>query len=168
ERANFPPSDRNSDASPNCALISSDGDGIKLRYLCDTRIRGAGTRTRTPPNNRLGIPGDNPWNGLSAINLNSQYPHAQLLGNNVALKSGLPAEPARVVQYRINGVNPAPITAPVNGNGNSGAGWGTFVLLEPPNGDLAADLFPLDSGGNYYRASTGNHNADLSYQNGIP
>ncbi|HEY2951306.1 MAG TPA: CotH kinase family protein, partial [Verrucomicrobiae bacterium] len=166
ENATFPAANRNSDASPNCTLISSDGDGVKVRYLCDARIRGAGSRSRTPPNNRLGIPGDNPWNGLSAINLNSQYPHAQLLGNNLALKAGLPAEPARIVQYRINGVNPSPITAPVNGSGNNGAGWGAFVLVEPPNGDLAADLFPQDGGGNYYRASTGNHNADLSYQSG--
>src|SRR5205823_3520485 len=63
ERALFPPGDRNSDAAPNCTLISSDGDGLKIRYLCDTRIRGAGTRTRTPPNNRIDIPGDTPWNG---------------------------------------------------------------------------------------------------------
>ncbi|MEY2409086.1 MAG: hypothetical protein QOF48_1756, partial [Verrucomicrobiota bacterium] len=165
ERALFPPSDRSSDASPNCTMITTDGEGTRVRYLCDTRVRGAGTRTRTPPNNRIGIPADNTWNGLGAINLNSQFVHAQLLGNSLALKSGVPAEPSYVVQYRINGVNPAPINPP---SGSAGAGWGTFLLLEPPNGDVAVDLFPLDGSGNYYRASTTGHNADFTYQNGDP
>src|SRR5439155_20562090 len=111
-------------------------------------------------NNRVSLPNDTPWNGRTAINLNSQFVHAQLIGNVLAQKSGLPNEQPYVVQYRINGVNPAPITAPTTGNG---AGWGVFLLLKPVDGDLAADHYPLDPNGNVYRASTGNHNADLTY-----
>ncbi|MBI5384326.1 MAG: lamin tail domain-containing protein [Verrucomicrobia bacterium] len=165
ERAIFPPNNRNSDAAMNCTLLSTDGDGVKVRYRCVTRVRGAGTRGRNPPNNRIDIPNDNRWNNLAAINLNSQFVHAQLLGGVLALKSGVAAEKARVVQYRINGSNPAPITAPVNGSGQ-GAGWGAFVLLEPPNGDLASDIYPLNGGGNYYRVSSGGHAFDFTYQNG--
>ncbi len=167
EDAIFPPGNRNTDAEMNATMITMDGDGTKVRYNTGVRVRGAGTRSRTPPNNRVDIPNDNRWNGLSAINLNSQFVHAQLVGNVVAQKSGLPATDAHVVQYRINGVNPAPITAPNNFSGN-GAGYGTFLLLEPVNGDLTADLFPLDPDGNLYRASTGNHNANLDYQGTNP
>ncbi len=162
ERALFPPSDRNGNAQMNCTMVSMDGDGTKVRYTCGVRVRGAGTRSRTPTNNRLDIPNDNRWNNQRAVNLNCQFIHASLVGNVLAQKSGLPATDAHVVQYRVNGSNPAPITAPVNGGGN-GAGWGTYLMLEPVAGDLAAELYPDDGGGNVYRASTGNHNADLYY-----
>src|SRR6185436_3808263 len=150
-----------SDAEMNVTFISSDGEGTKVRYLCSVRVRGAGSRTRTPPNNRLNIPNDNPWNGLAAVNLNGQFVHAQLMGAAVARKAGVPASGAHLIQYRINGVNPAPLTAPANGSGN-GAGYGTFLLIQPVNGDLANELFPEDGGGNVYRASTGNHSAQLN------
>jgi hypothetical protein len=162
ERAIFPPNNRNSDAAMNATMISADGDGTKVRYGASVRVRGAGSRTRNPPNNRVNIPNDNRWNGAKSVNLNGQFVHAQLVGNQVAQKAGMPATDARVVQYRINGVNPAPINAPVNGSGN-GAGYGTFLMVEPVNGDLANDWFPEDGNGNVYRASTGNHNANLDY-----
>jgi len=167
ERAIFPPANQNSDAEMNVTLVSEDGDGTKIRYLGGVRVRGAGSRSRTPRNNRLNIPNDNRWNGLSAVNLNGQFVHAQVVGSAVAQKSGVPASDARLVQYRINGVNPSPINAPVNGSGQ-GAGYGTFVLVEPVNGDLAGDLFPEDGDGNVYRASTGNHSAQLNYQGTNP
>jgi hypothetical protein len=163
ERAIFPPSSRNSDALMNHTFISTDGDGTKIRYLCGARVRGAGSRTRTPPNNRINIPNDNRWNGLAAVNLNGQFVHAQLMGAALAQKAGVPASPARVIQYRINGVNPAPIGAPVNG-GNNGAGYGTFILVHPVNGDLAEELFPEDGGGNVYRASVAGHSAQFVYR----
>ena len=162
ENAIFPPSSRNSDAAMNCTMISTDGSGTAVRYNCCVRVRGAGTRGRTPTNNRLDIPRDNPWNGRISLNLNSQFVHASLVGNVLAQKSGLPATDAHVIQYRVNGVNPAPITAPANGTG-SGAGWGTYIMLKPVDGDLLADLYPNDPAGDVYRASTGNHNADLNY-----
>ncbi|HKQ37223.1 MAG TPA: lamin tail domain-containing protein, partial [Verrucomicrobiae bacterium] len=163
EDALFPPSDRGTDAEMNVTMISTDGDGTRVRYLCGVRIRGAGSRTRQYPNNRLNIPNDNRWNGLSAINLNGQFVHAQIMGGAVAQKAGLPASDTHLVRYLINGVNAAPAPAPNNGTGQ-GAGYSTFLLVEPVNGDLAADLFPEDGDGNVYRASTGNHNADLTYQ----
>jgi hypothetical protein len=162
ERATYQAINRNSDAEMNITMVATDGADTKIRYLGGVRIRGAGTRSRTPPNNRLNVPNDNPWNGLTSLNLNGQFVHAQLMGGAVARKAGLPGADARVVQYRMNGVNPAPVNAPVNGSGQ-GAGYGTFIMLQPVNGDLAADLFPDDGDGNVYRASTGGHNADLTY-----
>ena len=167
ERAVFPPGNRQSDAEANNTFISTDGDGTKIRYLAGVRVRGAGSRTRNPPNNRLNIPNDNRWNGLQAVNLNGQFVHAQVMGAAVAQKSGVPSSPAHVIQYRINGVNPAPITAPVNDTGN-GAGYGAFVMVQPVNGDLADALYPEDGDGNVYRASMFPHDADLNYQGTNP
>ncbi|MGC8830247.1 MAG: lamin tail domain-containing protein [Verrucomicrobiia bacterium] len=167
DRATFPPSNRNSDAEFNCTMIATDGGGTAVRYSCGVRVRGAGTRSRTPTNNRLNIPNDNRWNNLAAVNINSQFIHASLVGNVLAQKSGLPSADAHVIQYRINGVNLAPLTAPQNGTG-SGAGWGTFIMLKPVNGDLFDALYPDDPGGNVYRASTGNHNANLTYYDNNP
>src|SRR4030095_230688 len=99
------------------------------------------------------------WNGLSAINLNSQYVHAQLVGSVVAQKSGLPAANARLVQFRLTGVNPARSDVPQRGNGS---GFGVFALLEPINNEWAATHFPTDSGGHVYRAYSSAHLAHLS------
>jgi hypothetical protein len=150
DRAQFPPSNRSSDAEFNTTMIATDGTGTEVRYNSSVRIRGAGTRGRNPPNNRLNIPNDNRWNNLKAVNINSQFIHAALVGNVLSQQSGLPATDAHVIQYRINGVNLAPTTAPQNGTG-SGAGWGTFIMIKPVNGDLLDDLFPDNQGGNVYR-----------------
>ncbi len=166
EDAIFPPTDRDTDAEMNATFISTDGDGTKVRYRASVRIRGAGSRTQTTPNNRVNIPSDDRWNGLSAINLNSQYIHAQVMGAALARKSGLPASPARLIQYRVNGVNGSQIAAP--GTSGRGDGYGTFLMLNPVNGDLAADLFPDDGDGNVYRASKFPHDADLNYQGTDP
>ena len=162
ERNVFPPSDRNSDVAYNLTFIYTSTGGSDVRYLCDARVRGAGTRSRTPTNNRLNIPNDNRWNGRAAFNLNSQFVHAQLMGNVVAEKAGLVAEQPFVVQYRINAVNPAPLTAPVNGTA-SGAGWGVHLLMRPVDGDLIANSYPDDASGDVYRASSGSHTANLNY-----
>jgi len=163
ERSTFPPGQRQSDAEANNTFINTDGTGTQIRYLAGARVRGAGSRTRTPPNNRINIPNDNRWKGLQAVNLNGQFVHAQLMGAAVAQKAGVPASPAHVIQYRINGVNPAPIGAPINGSGN-GAGYGTFIMVQPVNGDLAEELFPNDGDGNVYRASIGQHSAQFLYR----
>jgi hypothetical protein len=160
ERAAFPPGDRNSDAEANNTFISMDGDGTKVRYLCGVRVRGAGSRSQTPPNNRLNIPNDNRWNDLSAVNLNGLYVHSQIMGAAVSRKAGLLSSDARIIQYRINGANPARLTAP---GGGSGSGYGAFIMLLPVGGDLMEEIYPDDGDGNVYRASTGNHNASLGY-----
>src|SRR6185503_13730890 len=96
-----------------------------------------------------------------------QFVHAQLAGGTVAQRAGLPASDVHVVRYLINGVNAAPTQAPANGS-SQGAGYGTFLMVQPVNGDLAADLFPDDGDGNVYRASSGNHVSDLTYLDANP
>ena len=144
---------QNSDAEMNCTFISLDGEGAKVRYVSGMRIRGAGSRSGTPKNNRLHFSSDNRWNGLTSINLNNRYTPSQVLGSALALKSGLPASYARPVQYRINAANLA---------GSASPQYGAFNYAEPINGDWAGTHYPNDSAGNVYRASTGSHNADFT------
>jgi hypothetical protein len=155
ERTEFQNINRNSDAQMNCTFVTVDGIETQVRHNCGIRIRGAGSRGRTPPNNRLNIPNEDLWKGLEAINLNCQYTHAQVVGSAVAQKAGLPVADARVIQMRINGVNPANAGLPQ---------FGSYVAVEPINADWAENHFPLDPDGNVYRASSGAHSADLSYR----
>jgi hypothetical protein len=164
-RANLDSFNTGSDAQQNLTLISIDGTSTQIRHNADIRIRGAGSRGRPTKNYRVNIPSDRPWNNLTAINLNSQYPHAQLVGSVVAQKAGLPAANARLAQVRVNGQNLARSGAPIGGDG---ASWGSYVLVEPINNEWAGRIFPQDGDGNVYRASSGGHLADLSYQGTNP
>ena len=58
ERATFPPQNRDSDAEANITFIGQDGGGTSIRYLGGVRIRGAGSRSQSIPNNRVNLPND--------------------------------------------------------------------------------------------------------------
>lgn len=145
----------NSDAEMNGTFITMDGNGAKVRYNVGWRNRGAGTRNTSPHNLRINIPTDRKWNNLSEVNLNTQYTHAQAVGAQFSLRSGLPCAAARPVVMRVNGQDRA---------SSGGPQYGCYVNVEPLNGEWAAAHFPDDSGGNVYRASTGSWTANLSYQ----
>ncbi len=135
ERSQLNAIDTASDATMNATFISFDGDGIQVRYNSGIRLRGAGSRGGTPKNWRVNVPNDKPWNGRTRMNLNSRYVHSQLAGSVISQRAGLPSADARVCQVRINGQNLA-----------SGISFGCYVLVEPMNGDWAANHFPLDGG----------------------
>jgi hypothetical protein len=154
ERAELQNINRQSDAEMNATFISTDGVEPRIRYNIGMRIRGAGSRSASVPNYRVNIPGDRRWNGVTEINLNAQYGFNQIVGSAVLQQSGIVAADARAVQVRVNGVNLASGGLPQ---------YGTYALVEVINGDWADNHLPLDSGGNVYRGSTGNHSATLSY-----
>jgi hypothetical protein len=149
----------NSDAEMNATFITIDGEGTKVRYRSGMRIRGAGSRGGTPKNNRVNVPRDNLWNGLSELNLNNRYTHAQTVGAALSLKAGLPSSEARPVQYRINGANLASSGSPQ---------YGAYVYVEPIGGDWADHHYPNDGGGNIYRGSRAPWTANLDYQGTNP
>ena len=91
-------SDRNSDAQMNSTFITIDGTSSESRYLTGVRIRGAGSRGVSPPNLRVNIPSDRRWKDVSAINLNTQFTHAQVAGFALAARSGLNTDTTRAVQ----------------------------------------------------------------------
>ena len=161
ERQRLATVNNQSDAQMHATMIVRDGDETDVRHSVGVRIRGAGSRGAAVKNHRVNIPSDRPWHGLTAINLNSLYVHAQLVGSVVAQKSGLPAANARMTQVRFNGVNLARSDVPQR---NNGSGFGSYVIVEPINNEWAARHSPTDPDGNVYRASSSPHLADLSYQ----
>ena len=152
-----------SDAEMNATFISRDGTGTRVRYQAGLRMRGEGSRSRTPPNWRVNFPGDDAWDGLTAINLNTQFIQAQLAGLALARQSGLPVVAGRAVQVRLNGVNHARSGAPINGS-STGSGFGSYALQEPIGSEWAARRFPDDGNGNVYRASVYPYYANLAYE----
>jgi len=147
-------SDRQSDAQMNSTYVTIDGTASELRYLTGVRIRGAGSRGARPANLRVNIPSDRRWKGVSQINLNTQFTHAQVAGYALASRAGLPTETARAVQVRINAVNQASAGSPQ---------YGSYAATETVSGEFVDAHYPLDNDGNAYRASSGGHSATLAY-----
>jgi hypothetical protein len=147
------------DAQFNATFVTIDGAETKTRYLCGARIRGAGSRSRIPRNFRVNIPHDALWNGVSEINLNTQYGYLQTVGSHLVQKSGLVAADARLVQVRVNALNLAGAGSPQ---------FGSYAAVEVINADWAAAHLPDDPEGNIYRGSTGNHSAYLLYLGNNP
>ncbi len=137
---------RGSNAQMNATLINLDGTGSNVRYTSAVRYRGNGSRGRQVPNFRVNIPSDDTWQGIDAINLNSQYPHSQVVGMTMFELAGLTAEEATAVQLRINGENLA-VQADVQ--------HGSYVRVEVTNSDFTENHFLDDSSGNVYRGING-------------
>jgi len=152
-----------SDAEMNATFISQEGSQFSIRYNTGIRIRGAGSRGCSITNFRLNIPTDRRYNGLSGLNLNSQYHHAQLLGSVVSQKAGLPCARGRTVQVRLNGNNMASPNPPSNGSSCGGSCFGSYLELEPYGTDWVNRALPNNGGGNLYRGSKYPWNANLDY-----
>ena len=132
----------------NATFISFDGTGSELRYLVGLRNRGNGSRLRRPQSYGVQFRQDQLWKKASGINLNTQYPYAQIAGSAIFRRSGVPASEARPVQVRINNVNPSAPGLPTSGT----PPYGYYAHVEDWGSELAARHFPNDSSGNFYRA----------------
>ena len=148
--------DQSSDAEMNATFISVDGTGTDVRYTVGIRNRGHGSRNRKPNNYRIGFRSDAPWKGVTALNINGQFTHAQLIGSVLSLKSGLGGAFSRPVQVRVNNVNLA-------NNGPQTYG-GMYVANEAVNSDWAENWFPADSSGNIYRGIRDLPPSDFNYR----
>ncbi|MBN2181939.1 MAG: lamin tail domain-containing protein [Sedimentisphaerales bacterium] len=136
------------DAQMNATFISVDGVDIKLRYGVGIRNRGNQTRTRpanSPMNYRVNFRNDRPWKDVTAINLNSKFPHLQLAGSLLFQLAGLPAANATAIQVRVNGENLA--------LSDYDTTYGSYVHMEVYDSDWAANHFPDDDKGNLYRCT---------------
>jgi len=156
--------DAESDAQMNGTFLSIEGSQVQARYLVGIRNRGHGTRVRQPNNYRVNFRTDDPWKGVTALNLNAQYTHAQHLGAVVSLRAGVAGGAARGVQVRVNNVN-------LGNNGPQTYGT-TYVANEVLNSDFADHRFPRDGSGNVYRCTRTDTsprvNADLAYRGPDP
>ncbi len=156
-------SDYNSDAQMNATFISVTGSGIDCRYTVGIRNRGHGSRHPAPNNYRVNFLHDEPWNGVTEINLNARYPYLQVAGSALMHMASLPVADARIVQLRINGENMA--------STSQYSQFGVYAHVEVINSDFADKHFPLDSSGNLYKCmrvdSTGEQ-ANLRYLGSDP
>jgi hypothetical protein len=147
------------DSQMNATFISVDGVDIKLRYNLGVRNRGHGTRSDFPNNYRLNFPHDRPWKGVTAVNLNKNYPYYQLAGNKLFQLSGLPQPNVTAVQVRVNGRNLAEPGQLM---------FGSYAHVEVIDSDFASNHFPDDAGGNAYKCMRDFGPADLQYRGSDP
>lgn len=134
-----------SDAQFNGTLVSVDGAGTELRHLVGVRNRGHGSRNRLPNNHRINFRSDQPWHGVSAINVNGQQTYNQIAGAALWHRAGVPALQARPVQLRVNGRNL------IFEGASPSLTYGSYALVEVLNGEFANRQFPDDDSGNLYR-----------------
>jgi len=150
------PGESLSDAQMNGTFISLDATGTEVRYTVGLRNRGHGSRNRKPNNQRVNFASDRTWKGVSALNLNGQYTHIQVLGSVLSLKSGLIGADSRPVQVRVNNANLA-------NNGPQTYG-GLYAANEAIGSDWADHWFPADSSGNIYRIISDISPSDFNYR----
>jgi hypothetical protein len=138
ERAEFTNINRRSDAQMNATFLAFTPGGLEQRHNAGVRIRGSGSRNATPPNNRINLPSDRSWRGVTELNLQVIAIHNQIAGSLLFRLAGLPAAHATAAVMYSNGRN-------LRGDG------GLYAHLEPLNGEFADEHFPLDGGGNLYK-----------------
>ena len=154
-RSEFNGINRQSDAQMHATFIAVTGAGVDVRYNAGVRIRGSQSRTINPPNNRINLPGDNPWQGVTELNLNALGPVSQIAASVLFRLAGLPAAEAKGAVMLNNGQN-------LFGNR-------LYAHVEPLGAELAANQFPDDDGGNLYKtrrsdeSPPGGRGAGLAY-----
>ena len=134
-----------SDAQMNATFISVDGSGTEIRYQAGVRNRGNRKRADPPMSYRVKFAGDRPWRDVGALNLNSKYPHLELMGSVLFQMAGLPAADVTVVRLKVNDDEPA--------QSDYGRTYGFYSAVEVLDGDWAKNHFPDDDNGNLYRCT---------------
>lgn len=142
--APYPTSDQTrSHAQFNATWVVVTEGRPEVRYGVGVRNRGNGSRSARPQSYRVNFAADRRWRGVTAVNLNPQFPDLQLLGSVLFREAGVAAALSEAVQLRVNGVNQAFPELP---------SLGFCVLNEVIDADFANRQFPTDAGGNIYRA----------------
>ncbi len=126
----------------NATFVSRDGTGMKMRLLSGLRNRGNGSRSSSPQSLNVQFANAGSWNGIHALNLNTQHTPFQLFGSSLMRKAGLVMAESRAVQVRVNATNAA-------GAGNPA--YGFYSCNEVQDSDFCDHHFPLDGSGNLYR-----------------
>ncbi len=142
--------DRQTNVGRNCTVIFRQGGRADVRYRGIIRPRGNSSRSDTPMNLRMDIPGDSPWNGRTAFTLNYKYSYSQFLGARFMESAGVPCEIAGVVGMRLNGLNRLLVQANGQPGPNGVRTFGMYCDLIPRGGDVVDRWFPDDNDGNAY------------------
>ncbi len=147
-----------SQARFNSSFVSRDASGaLTARHLSGTRNRGDASRAAQPQSLNLRFANDDPWRGVSALNLSSQYTPFQVFGSALMRQAGLVTPESRAVRLRVNGGDAAVPAGPT---------YGFFASNEAADTDFVDHHFPRDASGNLYRGSLGDGSlgADLRDQ----
>jgi hypothetical protein len=126
-----------SDAQYNATFVAITGTDIDVRYNTGVRIRGSGSRTDPIPNNRINIPSDRPWQGVTRINVNQRSPLNQIAGSALFRLAGVPVADVHAVRMYSNGVDLK--------NG------GIYAQSENLDSEFTENHFAADPDGNLYR-----------------
>ena len=132
------------DAQMNATFISITDTGMDVRYNAGIRLRGNYSRSQRPPNNRINIPSDRPWQGLTALTFNVQYVVDQIAGYNLFGLSGLATPEAQSAVMYSNGEN-------LRGSSVDGI----YAQIETLDTEFARNHFAPDDAGNLYKGRRG-------------
>ncbi|MGI9240035.1 MAG: tandem-95 repeat protein, partial [Verrucomicrobiales bacterium] len=138
----FPFNNRQSDAELNATFIADNCGDVSVRYLSGLRIRGASSRNDTPPPTRVNVASDDPWDGETRLNLNTQFTWLQFIGMKFFQASGLPAPDTKRIAMRRNGADQSEPRQ---------EGYGSIVHVQPLQEEFLDSHIPSDSGGNLYK-----------------
>lgn len=139
-----------SEIQMNATFIGLDGTGSELRYRCGLRNRGNSSRSAQPQSFRINFLNEQPWDDVTALNLNSQHTPYQLLGSSIFRQAGSSMAASRAVQVRVNAANPTSPAAPSHG---------FYAANEVIGSEFADAHFPLDPSGNAYRITDPIHSS---------
>ena len=133
-----------SDAEKNASFVVWDGTGVDVRHTAGIRFRGSldSRRIQAIKSNRINLTAEDPWNGVSQLNVNATAPMDQLSGSALWRLSGLPAADASAVR--------------MFSNGEDFKNGGVYAYLETSNSDMVSNQFAGDSAGNLYRGRRDN------------
>ena len=134
-----------SNAQMNATFISIDGVDMQVRYGVGVRNRGNRKRADPPMSYHVNFRHDGLWKDVSALNLNSKYPHLELMGSVLLQMAGLPAADVTIVQLRVNGQNEA--------TDDYNRSYGSYAAIEVLDSNWAQNHFPDDPAGNLYRCT---------------
>ncbi len=141
---------RQTNVAPNATVIFRQGGKFDVRYLGGIRPRGNSSRSDTPMNLRMDIPGDNAWNGRTAFTLNYKYSYCQFLATRLLEAAGVPCEKSGAVGMRLNGLNRLLVDANGQPGPNGVRTFGYYCDLIPRGGDTIKEWFPGNDNGNGY------------------
>ena len=133
-----------SDAQFNHTLVVTRGGESTIRYRGSMRIRGNSSRNYQFKPMRISLPGDAPWEGVTAFNLNPRSPHLQYLGSRLFQAAGVRSERTIPVELRRNGLELTTSTGAT-------PDFGKWARVEDLGDEMIDAQWPEANGGNTYK-----------------
>ena len=131
-----------SNARMNAAVVSWIGGRIQVRQNVGARNRGNSSRGMEPESLRLTFRSDEPWRGVSALDINGRAGFKRIVGSAIFQKAGIEVASAIAGQLRVNGQDRSRPETP---------SFGFYSLTESFGKEWVRNHFPGDPDGNLYK-----------------